>query len=220
MIIIILTSVTNVHGFWRHKTQEIGLYPMLAYTCYYYCDAIVLGPNWGNPRAYSQIHNSRSYITCAWYSGCPSSIGHCPLPLDLTVLPNKVMLSPKLLVFAPSLLSLVICLLPVIYALFQKWMMLLNIVIIIRVVAMAIWQWTCHISYCHSQITNNLNYLLHFIIFRLQIGHYPLFKKQFVNSILLTKGYPMHRINFGYVEHRTNLLSCMAFSGPPSFTVQ
>ena len=78
----------------------------------------------------------------------------------------------------------------------------------------------CHISYCHSQITNNLNYLLHFIIFMSQIGHYSLFKKQFVNSISLTKGNTMHRINVGYLEHRTNLLSYMSFSGPPSFTVQ
>ena len=136
------------------KRESSGLYPMLAYTCYYCCDVIVLGPNWENPRVCSQF---QSHLTCAWYCGCPSSIGHCPLLLDLTLLPNKVMLSLKLLAFIPSLLPLNICLLSFIYSLFQKWMMLLNIVIIIRTVALAIWQWTCHdlLSLFLLSFTNN-----------------------------------------------------------------
>ena len=96
--------------------------------------------------------------------------------------------------------------------------------IIIRTVVIGIWQWKCLYLLSHFLLsfTNNkyLDYLLHFISFMWQIGHYSLFKKQFVNSIFLTKGYTMHRINFGYLIHRTNLLSRMAFSGPPSFTVQ
>ena len=86
------------------------------------------------------IPNSTLHLTCAWYCGCPLSIEHCLLPLDLTLLPNKVMLSPKQLVFAPFLLSLIICLLPVIHSLFLKWMLPLHTLIIIKTVTIAIWQ--------------------------------------------------------------------------------
>lgn len=56
------------------------------------------------------------------------------------------------------------------------------------------------VSYYLLSITNKVNCSLHFLVFRLQISNYTLFKKQFVYFSLLVKGYIMDLIYHGCMK--------------------
>ena len=62
----------------------------------------------------------------------------------------------------------------------------------------------CPISYFLLSITDKVNYPFCFIVFRLQISYYILFKQQFVYSNLLTKDYIMDLVYDGCIAKNAN----------------